>query len=112
MQVEAERLAKLIMDRAGTHARGSFDLIVSELRKLNTEPNLHQRAALEIIAAAGLSAPGTFEQLLERLRSRYPTDKELDDFIVRMKRRVSLKTGKLIPHERLVADSAAVRKGA
>gem|GEM_PF-6402408 len=99
---EVVLLATLIMDRAGTHAPGSFDLIVSELRKLNCGPDLHQRVALELIAAGGLSAPGTFELLLEQLRSRYPTDKEVDDFIVRIKRRVSLKTGKFIPHECLV----------
>ena len=102
MPDEAERLATTIMDVAGTHTPGSFDLIVSELRKLPGKPELHQRVALEVIAASGLSAPGTFELLLEQLRGRYPTDEDIDDFIQRVKRRVSLKTGKVISHERTV----------
>ena len=99
---EAKRLATVIMNHAGTHEPGSLDLIVYELRKLTSEPSVHELVALELIAAEGLSAPGTFALLMEQLRSRYPTDRDIDEFIVRIKRRVSLKTGKLIPHERFV----------
>lgn len=99
---EAERLAATIMNHAGTHNPGSFDLMVFELRRLTSELCVHELVALELIAASGLSAPGTFALLMEQLRSRYPTDKDIDEFIVRIKRRVSLKTGKLIPHERFV----------
>ena len=102
MPDKAERLAKMIMDRAGTHAEGSFELLVSELHLLAGDPDLHQRVALEVIAAAGLSAPGTFERIVRRLRSRYPTDSDVDEFIAKVKRRVSLKTGKPIPHDRAV----------
>lgn len=99
---QAERLATVIMNHAGTNGPGSFDLIAFELCRLTREPGVHELVALELIAASGLSAPGTFDLLMEQLRSRYPTDMDINEFIVRIKRRVSLKTGKLIPHEHFV----------
>lgn len=102
MPDEAERLATTIMNRAGTHADGSFNLLVSELRKLGNKPDLHQRVALEVIAAAGLNAAGSFDLLVEQLRTRYPTEDDVEEFIIRTKRRVSLKTGRPVPHERIV----------
>ncbi len=101
MPDEAERLATTIMNCAGTHANGSFNLLVLELRKLGNKPDLHQRVALEVIAAAGLNAPGSFDLLVEQLRTRYPTEDDVEEFIIRAKRRVSLKTGKAIPHQRV-----------
>ena len=101
MPDRTERLATKIMHLAGTHAQGSFDLIVFELRRLSGEPDMHQRVALEVIAAAGLSAPGTFDLIVDQLRTRHPTESDVDEFIARIKRRVSLKTGRLIRHQRI-----------
>jgi len=102
MPDRAEQLATTIMNIAGTHAPGSFDLILLELRRLPGEPDLHQRVALELIAASGLSAPGTFQKLEAELRKRHPTEADLDAFVARMKRTVSLKTGKYVRHESLI----------
>jgi hypothetical protein len=102
MPDEDERLATTIMNCAGTHANGSFNLLVFELRKLGIKPDLHQRVALEVIAAAGLNAAGSFDLLVEQLRTRYPMEDDLEEFIIRTKRRVSLKTGRHVPHEQTV----------
>ncbi len=101
MPDEAERLATTIMNRAGTHADGSFNLLVSELRKLGNKPDLHQRVALEVIAAAGLNAADSFDLLVDQLRTRYPSEDDVEQFIIRTKRRVSLKIGRPVPHERI-----------
>jgi hypothetical protein len=94
MHDRAEQLAAEIIGLAGTHGHGCYELLVSALRELGGDPDLHERVALEMDAVAGVGAPGSFELLLDELRARYPSALELDDFIARGKRKASLKLGK------------------
>lgn len=99
---EARKIATAIMDRAGTHIPGTFDVIVSELCKIDVEPDLHQQVALELVAAAGITTPGSFDLLVDELRRRYPSEQDVHDVVAKVKRRVSLKTGKIVPQRSAV----------
>lgn len=97
-------LATIMMDCDGRHAKGSHELLAYELRKPGVKPDSRQRVALEVIAASGQSGPGTVNLIVEQLRNRRPTESDIDEFIIRIRRRVSLKTGKVIAHERVARE--------
>ena len=92
-----EQIAEQIIQLAGPQASASYDLLVSTLRALGRDPDLHERVALEMIAVTGVGEPASLQLLLHELRTRYPSEDELHEVVERGKRKASLKVGRPFP---------------